>query len=759
MQKALQRPDSGLIAPTKTKPAIHWNDLPLEVREAKIEKTRKQQGRKDRNPQVILEGELEAEMKVNYRSTYTYLDDAYTVANNFSDFKKAILMYLIDCSNSGFLLNAEKIHFGVVDGVGQAIVLGYEIENKTIKPKSSQIDPLLRLTPPKTVKGMMRFLGIINYLSSHIDSTTLLAKPLYDKIAGKNKKETIKLDAAEIKIFESLKERAANPAALYLPSREDALYLAVDASNVGVGAVLMAVSESNEVKVVGYFSKLFPPAVRKVESSIVKEAAGVLIALHHYRFFIHSHEVTLLSDCKALVALLVYSRSTSSPPLFRMVTRIREYPLSYLHHVPGQDMIVADALSRVASYTAKTPEVVLKTKWREIEAEQVSPIPANRILSFRELEEYVHENGQALVENKIQIPEIGDNLPLPGEEFRENNLHNSVIKNVDALKLSRRVKVHRIDSTTPVPAARKLRNPFDENLTGITRTFLLEGQARDQSIRNKIQTLQTVEKVPPELTKFKLLNGVMLCREGIAGDRIILSDEMLPKVGAAFHACGHISMRKLNRTVQKFFVLPSQGKQIIDNIVRCCHFCQMYKSLQFHDYKDGKPVRGLKPMQHLVIDHIILNKPYYTFGKPVKCILSVVDTFSGFTWAFTQTGATTSNVIRDLLTIRSSFGPFQSITVDNGTAFTSKTFCEFAQENNVKIYHTLPYSSSGAGIVENKNRQLRDNLAIRMRESGTRIDSALATVVFFLNNNLRKDSTSYRFTIRPRGDTTAPLPT
>ena len=96
-----------------------------------------------------------------------------------------------------------------------------------VKPKQNRSDPIQQMQYPKTVKQVMKFVGVVNYLSQNIDSTTLLAKPFYDKIAGKYKKERLTRHENEKKIFGMLKDCTSNPAALYLPEQEDAFHLAL----------------------------------------------------------------------------------------------------------------------------------------------------------------------------------------------------------------------------------------------------------------------------------------------------------------------------------------------------------------------------------------------------------------------------------------------------------------------------------------------------------------------------------------------------
>ena len=114
LQQAMARADNGMLPQTKTKAAIHWNSLPRAIKEFQIEETRQRQGRENQRPRIVLPQEVGEELRVTERLSYRFLDDGYSVARTPTEFRKAIICYLIDCSNAGFLLNVDKIQFGIL---------------------------------------------------------------------------------------------------------------------------------------------------------------------------------------------------------------------------------------------------------------------------------------------------------------------------------------------------------------------------------------------------------------------------------------------------------------------------------------------------------------------------------------------------------------------------------------------------------------------------------------------------------------------
>ena len=66
----------------------------------------------------------------------------------------------------------------------------------------------------------------------------------------------------------------------------DSFYLAVDASDVGCGAVLTQILEDEIEHPIGYFSKKFDRHQRNY-STIEKECLGMLLALQHFEVYLN----------------------------------------------------------------------------------------------------------------------------------------------------------------------------------------------------------------------------------------------------------------------------------------------------------------------------------------------------------------------------------------------------------------------------------------------------------------------------------------
>lgn len=96
------------------------------------------------------------------------------------------------------------------------------------------------------------------------------------------------------------------------------------------------------------------------------------------------------------------------------------------------------------------------------------------------------------------------------------------------------------------------------------------------------------------------------------------------------------------------------------------------------------------------------------FGK-LKYI-HVIDTFSGFILAPTQTREATKHVITHCLFCFSVLGVPSKIKTDNGSGYTSKAFSNFCQQMHIKHITGIPYNPQGQGIVEHAHNTLKVQL-------------------------------------------------
>jgi hypothetical protein len=84
-----------------------------------------------------------------------FMDDFSIYGKTFEDCLKNLDKVLRRCQEADLVLNWEKCHFMVREG----IVLGHKISEKGIKVDKAKIEIIEQLPPPTNVKGIHSFLG------------------------------------------------------------------------------------------------------------------------------------------------------------------------------------------------------------------------------------------------------------------------------------------------------------------------------------------------------------------------------------------------------------------------------------------------------------------------------------------------------------------------------------------------------------------------------------------------------------------------
>ena len=89
-----------------------------------------------------------------------YLDDLLIITrDNFEDHFDKLRQVLQRLKDAGLRINADKSIFGS----DEVEYLGYILTRNGIKPQREKVSAILALTPPKSVKDLRKFLGMVQY--------------------------------------------------------------------------------------------------------------------------------------------------------------------------------------------------------------------------------------------------------------------------------------------------------------------------------------------------------------------------------------------------------------------------------------------------------------------------------------------------------------------------------------------------------------------------------------------------------------------
>jgi len=210
-----------------------------------------------------------------------------------------------------------------------------------ISKDSIEIDPercaaIVKMPVPKDRKAVLRFLGMVKYVSTFVPNLSLETEHLH---ALTRKGSKFEWSAKHQDEYEKLKKALIGAPALQIFNKELPITIQTDASKSGIGACLMQQGQP-----VAYASRALT-AVEKNYAPIEKELLAIVFGFEKFHPYVYGTSVTVVTDHKPLVNILAKSFTRISARLQRLKLRLLKYRFE-VTYTQGKNMFIADALSR-----------------------------------------------------------------------------------------------------------------------------------------------------------------------------------------------------------------------------------------------------------------------------------------------------------------------------------------------------------------------------------------------------------------------------
>ncbi|GFU98229.1 hypothetical protein TNCV_2855311 [Trichonephila clavipes] len=139
-------------------------------------------------------------------------------------------------------------------------------------------------------------------------------------------------------------------------------------------------------------------------------------------------------------------------------------------------------------------------------------------------------------------------------------------------------------------------------------------------------------------------------------------------------------------------------------------FCGICKSNRNANKKTGKKEGFLNPISKESIPlstyHVDFIGPLPSTNKSYQHIFTVVDAFTKFTWLYPVKTVSAESALEKLKQQQKTFGNPIRIISDRGSAFTSKLFNDYCDEENIQHLQIATGVPRGNGQVERIHRTL-----------------------------------------------------
>jgi len=266
-----------------------------------------------------------------------YVDDIIVFSKTWQEHMLALTEVLRRLKEANMTVKPSKCTFGNTE----VEFIGHKLTSTGITPIEENTTKILNAKRPTNKKEVQSFLGLVGYYRNYVPNFSAIAAPLSD-LTKKGYPNKIKWTQAQENAYLHLRNLITKQPVLKLPDFKKKFYLRTDASNYGIGAILMQ-EHDGEMFPISYASKkLNNPELNY--STVEKECLAIIWAVKKFNNYLYGNEFILETDHDTLKYLekakFVNSR------IMRWAMFLQQYRMT-VNYIKGSTNCAADYLSRI----------------------------------------------------------------------------------------------------------------------------------------------------------------------------------------------------------------------------------------------------------------------------------------------------------------------------------------------------------------------------------------------------------------------------
>ncbi|XP_026050672.1 uncharacterized protein K02A2.6-like [Astatotilapia calliptera] len=310
--------------------------------------------------------------------TRVYIDDLVVWGNTRQQHDERLEKLLWRVNKNGLKLNRDKCLFGV----SEMTFLGDKVTSEGVEPDQSKVQAILDMPAPTDKKGVLRAMGMINFLGKFIPNLTSKTACLRELLQDT---KVFEWTARHEKEWKKLKETVTTEPVLTF----------IKASKDGLGAVLLQRNKDKWQPVAYAFRSVTETEQRYAQ--IEKETLGLVFGCGKFHSYVYGLPTfTAETDHKPLISIRKKNLNDITPRIQRMMMVLQRYDFELIY-MPGKYIVLADALSRAP---APSGDRLVSTTAEEAET-HVNMVTASLPASDVMLQQIVQETTKDSVLQKV----------------------------------------------------------------------------------------------------------------------------------------------------------------------------------------------------------------------------------------------------------------------------------------------------------------------------------------------------------------------
>ena len=266
----------------------------------------------------------------NLEGVFAYLDDVTVCGNDRTEHDQNLEKFMTAVRKYNLTVNKEKSSYSK----NSIKLLGYLIEQGTIRPDPSRLEPLLNLPVPNNPKNLQRVLGMFSHYSRWIPRFS-------EKVHILVNSKKFPLSPEAVSRFENIKKDIAHSVVTSIDPNTP-FVVETDASDHAIAACLRQSEQP-----VAFFSRTLSPTEQK-HSAVEKEAYAIVESLKKWRHYLIGKKLALITDQKSISFMfdMNHTSKIKNEKILRWRLELSCYNYDIVYR-PGKNNTVADTFSRI----------------------------------------------------------------------------------------------------------------------------------------------------------------------------------------------------------------------------------------------------------------------------------------------------------------------------------------------------------------------------------------------------------------------------